>query len=388
LNNLLDGEPDAHGKAAPPGPAGRLRGLHSLFSYTVLLPTLLAAVYYGFIASSIYVSESRLVLRNPQHPAASGGIGSLLQGAGAAHAQGDTYSVHDFILSRDALKQLDEQFRLRETFGSKAIDPVKRFAGLDWWNNSFEALHRYYMERVVSVDVDPASSIVTLAVSAFSAEDAYRINEKLVEMSEALVNQLNERSRQDLVRFAAVDVEIAQKKAEDAMLAVAQYRSLKSVFDPEKQSPLHLGFIAKLQDDLIATKTQLAQITLLSPDNPQLPALQQKIKTLQGAIDAESAKLTGGGGRSLSGKAAEYERLAFGQDFAQKQLAAALGSLEAARNEARRKQIYLERLVQPGKPDVALEPRRARSVLATFVLGLVAWGILTILLAGVREHRD
>ena len=53
-----------------------------------------------------------------------------------------------------------------------------------------------------------------------------------------------------------------------------------------------------------------------------------------------------------------------------------------------RQQAYLERIAQPSLPDVAQEPRRLRSVLATFVLGLVAWGILAMLLAGVREHQD
>ena len=49
---------------------------------------------------------------------------------------------------------------------------------------------------------------------------------------------------------------------------------------------------------------------------------------------------------------------------------------------------YVERVAQPSLPDDALEPRRLRGILATFVIGLVAWGILTLLLAGVREHRN
>lgn len=391
MNNLLDGDSTAPGKAAPRGLRRRLRGLNNLFSYTVLLPTLLSAAYYGLVASDVYTSESRLVLRSPQQrqTPVEGGIGALLQsqGMGGGHAHGDTYTLRDFILSRDALRQLNEQFRLDKSFGGKDVDILKRFAGLDWWNDTFEALERYYTERVVAVEVDPASSIVTLTVNAFSAEAAYRINERLLEMSEALVNQLNERSRQDLIRFAQVDVDIAQKKAEDAVLAVARYRNLKAVFDPAQQSPLHLGFITKLQDDLIAAKTQYAQISLLSRDNPQLPALQQKVKALQQAIDDESAKLTGGD-RSLADKAADYERLVFQQNIAQQQLASVQSSLEMARNEARRKQIYVERLVQPGKPDAPWEPRRIRGVFATFMMGLVAWGILTILLAGIREHRD
>ena len=60
----------------------------------------------------------------------------------------------------------------------------------------------------------------------------------------------------------------------------------------------------------------------------------------------------------------------------------------ARRNEAQRKQLYLERIVQPSLPDVAVEPRRLRNVLATFALGLVAWGVIGMLLAGVREHQQ
>ena len=48
----------------------------------------------------------------------------------------------------------------------------------------------------------------------------------------------------------------------------------------------------------------------------------------------------------------------------------------------------MTRIVQPSLPDIAMEPKRMRSILATFVLGLVAWGILSMLLAGVREHQD
>lgn len=360
--------------------------MHSLGFYTVFLPTLLAAFYYGFVASDIYISESNFVVRSP-HQQAPKGLSGLLEGAGVSRATDDTYTVDDFILSRDALRKLNEEFHLDKSYGSGRVDLFNRFAGLDWWRRNFEGLHLYYKERIVKVETDTASSIVMLTVRAFSAEEAYKINEKLVEMSEELINRLNARIRQDLIRFAEVDVEIAQKKAEDAVLAVAKYRSLKSVFDPEKQSPLNLGLIEKLQGDLISAKAQLAQVSAVTRDNPQIPSLQRQVQSLQEAIDAETAKLAGGS-QSLSGKAAEYERLAFAREFAAKQLADSMASLEGARQEARRKQVYLERLVQPGKPDVAVEPRRLRNVFAVFALGMIAWGILTILLAGVREHQD
>ncbi|MEI7825099.1 MAG: hypothetical protein WCI01_07355, partial [Chlorobiaceae bacterium] len=63
-------------------------------------------------------------------------------------------------------------------------------------------------------------------------------------------------------------------------------------------------------------------------------------------------------------------------------------SLEQARNEAQRQQLYLERIVQPNTPDIAIEPQRLKAILTIFVVGLLVWGILSLLVAGVREHHD
>jgi capsular polysaccharide transport system permease protein len=76
------------------------------------------------------------------------------------------------------------------------------------------------------------------------------------------------------------------------------------------------------------------------------------------------------------------------RDFADKNLMTVLSGYEQALTDARNKRLYLERIVQPNLPDVATEPRRMRGVLATFLLGLILWGTLTILIAGLREHRD
>jgi capsular polysaccharide transport system permease protein len=373
--------------AAPPPERlrERLLRINRLFLLTVLLPTTLSILYYGFLASDVYISESRFVIRSPQKAAAAG-LGALLQGAGFTRSQDDTYTVHDFISSQDALRQLDRQFGFAAIFRDRGVDRVSRFGGLDF-DTSFEALHRYYQKRIVKVTSDTSSSITTLQVRAFSASDARNINASLLEMSEKLVNQLSERGRQDMIRFSQAEVAKAEGRAKAAALALSAYRNAKGVFDPEKQSALQLQQVARLQEELIAAKTQLAQVTLVSKNNPQVPVLEKQVELLQAEIAAETARVAGGE-RSLSRQAAEYERLALERGFAEKQLAAALASLEQARNEAQRKQLYLERIVQPSLPDRAGEPRRMRSVMVSFIVGMIFWGILTLLITGVREHHD
>lgn len=367
-----------------PSWTSRFKKINKLFLATVVMPTGLAILYFGLVASDVYISESRFVVRSPERQSASP-LGQLFKGAGFTRAQDDAYTVQDYILSRDALKALDEELRIKQAYSSRDVDLFNRFGALDR-DDSFEAFHRYYQGKA-TIRLDSASSISTLTVRAFRAEDAHAINKRLIELAETLVNKLNERGRQDLVRFATEDVAAAEKSAKAAALALAAFRSAKGVIDPERQTQIPLQQVAKLQEELLATRSQILQLERIARENPQLAGMRQRAALLEQEIRNETARVTGGE-RSLAGKAAEFQRLALEKEFADKMLASALSSLEQARSEAQRKQLYIERIVQPSLPDEAAEPKRMRGIGTTLLFGLVLWGVLSILVAGVREHRD
>jgi len=361
------------------------RQFNAIFVVTVVLPTALAAAYYGLIASDVYISESRFVVKSPQRQTQTG-LSALLQGTGFSRSQDDTYSVHDFVLSRDALHELDQKLKLHAAFSNSDIDVFNRFPGIGR-DGSFEAFHNYYLKHAL-INYDPTSSISVLRVRAFTAQDSQRINEMLLEMGEHLVNTLNQRGRQDLIEVAQQEVKMAEAKAMAAALALSGFRADRSVFDPAGQSALQLQSVTKLEQELISTEAQLSEIKRVSPRNPQIGSLVARADGLRKVIAAETAKVTGGGRASLSAKTPTYDRLTLERTFADRQLGSALAALETARGEAARKQLYLERLVQPSLPDSSMEPRRLRSVITVFLLGLVAWGVGSLLVASIREHAD
>ena len=355
-----------------------------LFLWCVVLPTALAVSYYGFIASDVYVSQSLFVVRSPERQSTSP-LGMLFKGAGFSRAQDDAYVVNDFMRSREALTALETKLNIKQKFADVSIDPFSRFTGIDP-DPSFEAFHRYFQKHAEQ-QIDTLSSITTLTIRAYTPQDAQRINEELLRLSEARVNQLNTRGRQDLINFAQQEVAEAQRRALEASLVLADYRNKKGVIDPERQTAIPLQQIAKLQTELLAAKTQLAQVMLLAQENPQIPSLKQTVAMLEKEIAIESAKVTGDSKQSLASKAADFQKLAMNKEFADKMLAGALTTLEQARTESQRQQLYLERISQPSLPDAALEPRRVRGVLTAFVLGLLFWGIAAMVIAGVKEHR-
>jgi capsular polysaccharide transport system permease protein len=363
----------------------RLTRSHGLFLAVVLIPTCTAVAYFGFIAHDVYVSESHFVVRDQQHQTAFG-LGTLLQGVGLSQGHDEAYSVQDFLSSRDALAVLDNRFHLVRSYGRADIDWPSRFPG-PGGDDSFEALLRYYRKHVVVADFDATTSILTLTVRAFTAQDAYRIDAALLEMSEDFVNRLNQRARADLMTFAIADVGAAEREAKAALLAVSSYRNESSVFDPEKQSALQLAQIGKLQEELIGTRARLADVRSVAAGNPQLAVLQRRTLVLQEAINAETAKVAGGR-QSLSSKSAEYASIELQREYADKRLEIALTSLQQARDNAMKQQLYVEGIARPNQPDIAIEPKRLRDIAATFLLCLVIWGVLSLFVTAVREHAE
>ena len=110
-------------------------------------------------------------------------------------------------------------------------------------------------------------------------------------------------------------------------------------------------------------------------------------KSLKKEIDEQIRQLSGNG-NSAATQTADYQRLVLDNELAQQQLTAAMTSLQNTRGEADRQQLYLEVISQPSKPDWALEPSRIYNIIATFIIGLMLYGVLSLLIASIREHKN
>ena len=355
------------------------------FILIVIIPSVFSIVYFGLIASDRYVSTSSFVVRSPQKTSSVGGLSAFLQSSGFARSQDDTYVVNDYMMSRDAVAKLQKDVDLKQVYTQSHIDFLSKFNsfGLD---DSMENLYKYYQNRV-KVTLESTSSISTLEVRAYSAKEAYEINNNLLNMAESLVNSLNARGRQDLIRTSNLEVAVAQQRVEDISAKVVNFRTKNQIFDLEKQASIDLQLISKLQDQLILVQTQIAQIQLVTPENPQISVLKEREKNLDSQISKIRAQMLGKTDASYNSKSTEYERLMIEKEVAVKQLAGAMATLEQNKNEAERKQLYLERIAQPNISDAATEPKRFKNIISTVLISLILWGIFTLLAAGVREHQ-
>jgi BexC/CtrB/KpsE family polysaccharide export inner-membrane protein len=350
----------------------------------VALPTLVAVAYFGVFASNIYISESRFVVRAPGKTSTSP-LGTILSSGGFSGASDDSYAVVDYVRSRNALSDSNKDGMVRRIYSEPGISMFDRFDS-PFHGQTDEHLYQYYGGKV-EIAFDSSSQVTTLRIRAYSPGESRALNERLLEHSEQLINRLSKRGRSDAIQSTQIQVESARRTARNAIVALGQFRNATGIIDPEKQASINLQMISKLQDALLAERSQLAQLDAFTPSNPQIPATRTRIRLLEREIARQSGNVAGAP-KSLSAAATRYQQLQFDSEFAGKQLAIALAALQEAENDARRKQIYVERIAEPNLPDYPLEPRRIRGILATLVLSLLAWGVVVTLTAGIREHRD
>lgn len=362
-----------------------LKKISPLFLVTVAVPTICSVIYFGLIASEQFISQSSFVVRSPKNQASLSGLGAILQNSGFSRSQDDIYTVQEYMQSRSSLDALMKKMPMRQFYETKG-DIFSRYNAFGLTGEN-EAFYQYYREKI-GIHFDSVSGISNLNVTSFNAEESKKINEALLKQGEALINQLNERARKDTIRYAEEVVASAEKQVKEASSQLTRFRIKNGIFDLKAQSDVQLGLVSKLQDELIVIQTQLDQVKAITPENPQISGLTAREKSLRQEIARQLRAISGGGDHSLSSQASEYQRIYLENELAEKQLAAAITSLENAKAEADRQQLYLEVISQPSKPDLAQKPARLYNIVATFIIGLIIYGIASLLSASIREHKN
>ena len=350
----------------------------------VALPTLLAAFYYGFIASDVYVSQSRFVIKAPGQKSMPGGtLANLIQTTGFSGGEQETKEVIDYIKSRDALSDLQRQVDFRDRYQNAGADFLSRFPR-PFRDASFENLFKYYQTKV-SAAPDNESGVAVLEVRAFRAEDARIINARLLSLSEGLVNRLNTRAERRAVSEAEQRVLAAQIRVRNARVALSGFRNQQEIIDPAKQATGALEVSNKLIAEHAALQAQLQLMQRVAPATPAIPSLRARVSALSGQIAAQNARVVGSPS-GIASKVAGYENLLAEQEFAQATLTAASTSLEQARVEVQKQQYYLERVVEPNLPDTPLLPSRLKNILVVLGASLCLYFIGWMLVVGILEH--
>ena len=367
----------------PSAPGRRRKSSRSLLLALVVvvgLPTLLATLYYGLIASPQYVSEASVTIRSSKQQASSLLDNLVVAQDGIAGAT-ETQLVADYFQSRDILAQVEADIGFRQRYASYNADFFSRLEP----GASMEDMHSYF-KTVVAV-TDDGAGLLKLKVNAFTAEDAAAVANAAIKAAETMVNRLSEAAQKDAMASARNEVDVAEARLVRASDAVMAYQKRSGDLDPSRTAETILGVVAGLETELASARIERAEVTsYLRPGSPAIRALDSRIAALQRQIGIERGRLAANNDTTLAEELQAFERERLQLELSGAAFKSALASLEAARLSAQNERSYLVAYVAPSIPDVAVEPNRLYKIATAFAVSLLAFGIGALIVGAVREH--
>lgn len=373
-----------------PATSAQLQGRHWLmglsFVVMVVLPVLVGAWYLWTRAADQYASTVGFSVQREEMGSALDLLGGL--GALSGSSTLDTDILYEFLQSQKLVADLDAVLDLETIWSRPDGDPFYAYDA----SGTIEDLVAYW-NRMVRINYDSASGLIELRVLAFDPNDAQRIAQAVFEESSEMINGISAIAREDTVRFARAELDLAVERLKGAREAVTEFRNVNQLVDPAMDLTAQAGVLGSLQSQLAAA---LVEVDMLGGDastgpDPRLTQARQRVSVIEARISAERDKLgmgtEGEPGAALASVVGDYERLAVDREFAERSYVAAMAGYDVAFAEARRKSRYLAAHILPTTAESSRFPQRGTTLMLGALFAFLAWTIAVLIAYSVKDRR-
>lgn len=353
------------------------------FGGVVFIPTVLAFIYFGFIASPMYISEVKFALKTPESGSTTLGVMSNLFKMPTSSLQ-DAMVVEEYLRSNDAFNSTSEKLGLIEHYSDSSHDLISRLQA----EPTVDDISKFW-RRVSTVSVNQDSSVVTFKVRAYTAEMAHAINEEILRLSEQLVNSMNERAKDDMLKLADIEVNSAKDRLYKAQSELRDFRNLNQDLDLKATAEGMQSLVIELETEAARLRTQIAEQSRYTDENAVgLQALKARLSGIEQQIEKERERLTQvpHDGSSINILASQYENLVAEAEFARQQLVMAMTSYEQAKADLLSKNLYIVTVAKPSMPDEALYPEPFLFTFYVFIALTMIYAVTSLIAAAIREH--
>lgn len=350
-----------------------------------VVASLLAALYWGLIASNRYVSEAHIIIQSTDLSGGAGvTIGSLLSGAGTPN-QADQLLLRDHLLSVDMLRRLDAKLNLRAHYSDSRRDPISRM----WFEDAeLERFHNHFLSRVI-VEFDDYSGILLIQAQAYDRKTAHAIATMLVDEGERFMNALAHNLARAQVEFLEKQVGDMQERVLKARNRMLDFQNRNRLVSPQGTAENIAAIVNRLEAQLAELRTRRAALLgFLMPDSAAVVEVDLQIGAIERQVRAETARLASPGGKTLNRTVEEFQRLQMAAEFEQDVYKTSLVALENGRVQATRTLKKVSVLQRPFEPERSEEPRRLYNILVFMLLALVIAGTVQLMAAIIRDHKD
>lgn len=354
----------------------------------VVVPMVIATIYYGFFAVDRYASTAQIAVVD-----ASSSSSAAPQTAGAAIfasavrqvSMQETMFLYEYLTSADMLAVLQEELKWQSHFDDQVSDPL-------YWlgkNVSREELLKFY-ERMITVHVDELTGLLSVEAQGLSAEFAYKVLTAMVGQSQSFINDVSRQLASNQVQFAEDELVKARLDYEAKRDELVAFQSKNSLLDAEAAALARAGLISSIEATLATEEANLlALLSSLNSSSPQVRQQKNRVEAIKKQLNAEKSALVSSSDQGrLNVVAVEFRKLTVDTEIAEEAYRLSVAALQNAKIEAGKSIHSVVTVVQPNVPQDPTYPHKLYNLFTLLVVLLFIYGITRFVIASIEDHRD
>lgn len=321
------------------------------------LPNIFAIVYYGLIASPIYVSHASLEVSGSGR--SSDALASLLTGYSASGGTG-AYVVQDFIATPDEFKRVDSHFDLAAQY--KQYDFISRFGSFgSMFSHSDIALWSSY-KKAAQVTISK-SGIAEIAVHGPTAQQAHDVALFILNDTVDHIRNLNRREQVDYTSAANGEVERLEKALQEDQRTLQAFRVRTGIYQPASYFTTMTTHMTELLLKRLDTSAKIAGLLGATPNSIAAKAFTSQLSIIDSMIDKAHGNIA-----EINQTSAEFAALETKQDIDARLLAQAQAALMQSSIKASQDHYYIHKIGYPSLLQGSEYPNRLFNIFLVFCI--------------------
>ncbi|MFC3051691.1 Wzz/FepE/Etk N-terminal domain-containing protein [Kordiimonas pumila] len=348
----------------------------------VLFIVALAAVYYALIASDRYVTEARIYVKSSN--ASSSVMPQLQMLTGAQGDSQDAVMINAFFQSRDLMELMEKEVSFSDHFSHSGADFLSR---LKDGANAEDRLE--YFKKRLSASVSPDSGLIVVRGQGFTPEFSHKFVEAVIRAGEAFINSTGQKIATEEIAFVEKELNRSRDALARARDKLLSFQNDNGLLNAEATGASMQKVVSEMEAELVRLHTEeKALSSYLNSGAAELVTLRSRIEAIENQLKQERQKLASTDETSINEVNATYQELEMELKFATDLYQTSLVALEKARVESYHKLKHVVVVQSPAIPDSAEYPRKLYDLITLFVTLSLAYGVVMMIFATIREHRD
>jgi capsular polysaccharide transport system permease protein len=348
------------------------------FLFIFLFPFLGLSGYVVFLQTELYESKTTVLIKDVKAGQSQADMLSAMMPTTSSNMQ-DSKLIEKYIYSIEMFEQINQKFALKVHYMSNNLDFLERayYQYLEIYNKrliiSYDELSRTL--DITFLHTDPKKAKEILAFITIQAEKKLNMYDK--ENGNKLLDYIKSQEKKNK--------EILVKSVE-TLLA---YQNSHKTIDPSIDIKSKSGILSNLETRLVQKEIEYDNLkSYMNPKNIEVKRLRAEILNLKKKRNDLRSQLSGVSKTELNEDLFEFEMLRSDVEFNRERYKQTLIQLDMAMIQSTQNAKNLVVITKPTLASDYSYPDKIKNIITIFMVLFMIYGIISMIYAIIKDHRD